>query len=151
MSIPEEIEGLFDRLAAAWCALDREALRALWKPGLETPLYIAEEHEPVMTDWSQIEAYWAAAKASLSGMQSQYRVLSVTGNGPGQCLVAFKVKWAARVGALTDPIGGVTRGVALIEQVDGQPRLVAYIEAQLAPTVITRKLMTLVPESDRWL
>lgn len=150
-AIAQPITQLFDELAAAWCAKDFAAMRRLWQPGLATPVYVAEEHEPVMTDWSQIDAYWQQTAIGLETMQSAYRVVAAIPNGPGQWLVSFKVKWSATMPDRQQPLGGTTRGVALVALAGEEARLVAYIEAQMAPTVYTRKLMELVPLSDRWL
>lgn len=127
------IDGLFEQLTDCWNRMDFDAMRGLWVDGPTQPLYIAEEAAEPMSDWPAVEAYWRDTRQSIAAVRIDYRLLAVQPVADGLANVLFALTWRARMAAGGPPIGGDNRGVATVCETAGGPRLVAYVEAPLAP------------------
>jgi hypothetical protein len=148
----QAIETLFADLEARWCALDLLGIRALWAD-IAQPVYIAEEHGALMTQWSDVEAYWAATLKSIAQFRSRYRVEAVVPLGDDLASVTFRLRWTATLVADASRIGGVNRGIATVRHTHGGvAQFVTYAEAPLAPITYLRGLYRLAADAPAdWL
>jgi hypothetical protein len=147
----QAVDTLFAALEARWSALDLAGIRTLWAD-VEQPVYIAEEHAALMTNWDEVEAYWAGTLKAIAAFRSRYKIDAMVPVADGLASVTFRLRWTATMAADGGRIGGVNRGIATVRLTDEGARFLTYAEAPLAPITYMRGLYRLAADApDDWL
>jgi hypothetical protein len=133
------IVALFYAMERAFSGKDFRALRDLFAPGLAAPFYLAEEHPNFLTDWAALEAYWQSTDSSIEQLRVRYKVQSTSPVSDELMMAAVTLEWIAHMPE-QQPIGGDLRVAALCRLTGETWRLVAYVEAPLAPISYVREL-----------
>lgn len=137
--LARELQPLFDAVADCFAANDFAALRGLWEADA-APFYIAEEHEPPISGWDGLEAYWRATEAINNGYSGRYEVVAAKRLGAGHAVAQFTLRWRILVAGQPEAYGGFNRGQAVVAETAEGWRFAAYAEAPLAPITYLRKL-----------
>ncbi len=132
------LAAVFDELAAAWSALDFDRLKRLWDTS-QTPIYIAEEAPPNL-DWTALDAYWAATRASVVRMHVALAAPTFVLLAPGLVSAVYTMHWEAQLTGEANPVGGDNRVCATLRRGGERWLFVQYVEAPLAPIIYMRQL-----------
>lgn len=144
-----QAQALYERMGAAFEVNDWATIEQLWDRDDPAPFYIAEEHEPPISDWAGLRAYWAATGRINLGARFRWQVIAAKEALPGLMLTQFTLDWTIDV-AGQGPMGGFNRGMgALRRGGDGQWRFCAHCEAPLAAITYVRALYRRMAEPLR--
>lgn len=132
------ITALMDRYRAAWKTNDPAALKRCWD-GARAPLYLAEEVEETLSDWAEIERYWAANEGLHADVELSFSEPVFTDLADNLVMGAWRMEWTIQ---FTDKpaMSGWNRVVAVYRAAPDSWRLAAWIEAPLAAVTYVRKL-----------
>lgn len=135
------LQAALDAYAAAWSTLRADAIERHWDATEPAPLYVAEEIDAPMQGFEAIRAYWRHneafhRKVSLRFSQTQAQPL-----GESRVLSVSMMHWdIAFASGQSRAMGGSNRVAATWRATAGGPKLVAWIEAPLAPITYFRRL-----------
>lgn len=140
MTLQAELQTLFDAVGACFEANDFDRLRTLWDADDPAPFYFAEEHEPLVASWPQLEGYWRITRDINMGCTARWTVANAKPMGAEHALAQFTLDWKIHVKGQPEPYGGFCRGLAALRRTPDGWRFTAYAEAPLAPMTYLRKL-----------
>jgi hypothetical protein len=123
---------------------DHKNFRKFWAPDIATPVYIAEEHKEIITDWASLESYFEAAAKVLGAVVCKYDLKAVVPIQADLVTAYGQMEWQAAIRPEVDKLGGYVRFVAVLRNSDGGWGLVSYVEAPLAPIIYLGELYKLV-------
>lgn len=140
MTLSADIEAFLNDYIAAWNAYDVPRLRSLWDPDEESPIYVAEELDPLF-GWSALEKYWAVDRGA-SERFIKYWDLKAKEVVPGIAIAFYQMSWNVyfrNVRLYPRPIGGQVRVSAHLRRTPAGWRLFHYVEAPLATMIHVRR------------
>jgi hypothetical protein len=142
----QDIANIFAGLENMFLNLESEyqKFRKFWAPDIETPLYIAEEHKDVITDWASLETYFETAAKMLGPVVCKYDLKAIVPIQPDLVTAYCQMEWQAAIKPEVEKMGGYVRVVAVLRNSEMGWRFVSYVEAPLAPIIYLGELYRLV-------
>lgn len=140
MSIDQEIATFVADYVRIWNAYEVPALRALWDAEEPSPIYVAEESEP-MIGWPALEAYWGIDRSRSDRLLTHDR-LTVRQAAPDVAIAFYHMRWNVFIPGnrlYPQPFGGAVRVSAMLRRRAEGWRLFHYVEAPLAALIQMRK------------
>lgn len=140
MTIEQDIGAFVDRYIALWNAYDVPAMRAMWDEREESPIYLAEEAEP-MIGWPAIEAYWGIDRSKSDRLITHDR-LTVRQASEDIAIAFYHMRWNVFIPGnrlYPKPFGGAVRVSATLRRREDGWRLFHYVEAPLAALIQMRQ------------
>ncbi|MEQ8404271.1 MAG: hypothetical protein RKE49_04175 [Oceanicaulis sp.] len=133
-----EIDAVFAKYAEAWKTSAPEALKPFWDETAE-PLYLAEEIEETLADWTALERYWAMNAGQHADVALKFSDGVVRDLADGLVIAAYRMEW--RIAFTGKPaMAGDNRVAAVLRRTGAGWRFTAWIEAPLAAITYMRKL-----------
>ena len=139
MSIDQEIAVFVADYVRLWNAYDVPAMRAMWDEAEESPIYVAEESEP-MIGWPAVRAYWAIDRSKSDRLLTHDR-LTVRQASDDIAIAFYHMRWNVFIPGnrlYPKPFGGAVRVSAMLRRREGAWKLFHYVEAPLAALIQLR-------------
>lgn len=143
-----ELVAVMDAVKADWNNGNYDGLKSHWDMNDESPIYIAEESDKVMTSWTEIEDYWAGTDKWNEWIVIDYYNYHVKRVDELNAMITFDLRFDVKLNDRPKPIGGDNRGVVSFRKVDGQWKMYSWVEAPLAAITYMRKLYELNVRHD---
>lgn len=143
-----ELVEVMDAVKADWNNGNYDGLKSHWDMNDESPIYIAEESDKVMTSWTDIEDYWAGTDKWNEWIVIDYYNYHVKRIDERNAMITFDLRFDVKLNDRPKPIGGDNRGVVSFRKVDGQWKMYSWVEAPLAAITYMRKLYELNVRHD---
>jgi hypothetical protein len=140
MSIEREIGDFVAEYVRLWNAYDVPAMRALWDEAEPSPIYVAEEAEP-MIGWPAIHGYWGIDRSRSDRLLTWDR-LEVREAAPDLVIAFYHMRWNVFIPGnrlYPRPFGGAVRVSAMLRRKPEGWRLFHYVEAPLAALIQLRQ------------
>jgi len=138
-----ELIEVMDDVKSDWNKGNYDSLKFHWDINDPAPIYIAEESDKIMTDWSQIEDYWKGTDNWNEWIVVDYYNYHVKRVDDNNAIVTFDLRFDVKLNDRPKPIGGDNRGVVSLRKVDGTWKIYSWVEAPLAAITYMRKLYEL--------
>lgn len=143
-----ELIAVMDAIKGDWNDGNYNGLKSHWDTNDESPIYIAEESDLVMTSWPEIEKYWSGTDAWNEWIVIDYYNYHVKRVDDANAMVTFDLRFDVKLNDRPNPIGGDNRGVVSLRNIDGQWKVYSWVEAPLAAITYMRKLYELNVRDD---
>ena len=143
-----ELVAVMDAVKADWNNGNYDGLKSHWDLRDESPIYIAEESDKVMTSWSEIEDYWTGTDKWNEWIVIDYYNYHVKSVDEFNAMITFDLRFDVKLNDRPNVIGGDNRGVVSFRKVDGQWKMYSWVEAPLAAITYMRKLYELNVRHD---
>jgi hypothetical protein len=139
------LQSFFSAYRDAWAENRAELIESFWATDEPAPFYKAEEIDEIITDWTQLRAYWKHNESFNEAVELNFSDLHAQPAGPRRELVGMRMRWDIRFSPdarLMDgqpfswagrTMGGDNHVIALLRERDGDWGLMAWIEAPNAP------------------
>lgn len=141
--IKAELITVMEAIKADWNDGNYDALKSHWDVSDDSPLYIAEESDIVMTSWPEIETYWRGTDAWNEWIVIDYYNYHVKRVDETNAIITFDLRFDVKLNDRPKPIGGDNRGVVSLRKVNGTWKIYSWVEAPLAAITYMRKLYEL--------
>lgn len=140
MTLDEEIAAFVADYVARWNAYDVPAMRAMWDEAEASPIYVAEEAEP-MIGWPAIHAYWGIDRSRSERLLTHDRLI-VRRAAEDVAIAFYHMRWNVFIPGnrlYPKPFGGAVRVSAMLRRRDDGWKLFHYVEAPLAALIQLRQ------------
>lgn len=140
MTFDEEIAAYLDAYFEAWNRYDVPAMKALWDEEEATPIYLAEEMDPLV-GWDAILGYWGVDRSKSERLVSWHDVIAKEA-APDLAILLFDANWSTYIPGsrlYPKPFGGPVRITAALRRKSDGWRMFHYVEAPLASIVQLRR------------
>ena len=134
------VVALVRALEAQWNSGDMAGMAALWDADHPDPVYQAEEEDALARGWPALQDYWRRTQALNARVAVRYAEIGVTPLADDLALAHWRMHWDIALSGQAKPIGGDNRIFAVARRTAQGWRMVAYIEAPLAPLTYIRRL-----------
>lgn len=143
-----ELVAVMDAVKADWNNGNYDGLKSHWDLSDESPLYIAEESDKIMTSWAEIEDYWTGTDKWNEWIVIDYYNYHVKNVDERNAMITFDLRFDVKLNDRPEVIGGDNRGVVSFRKVNGQWKIYSWVEAPLAAITYMRKLYELNVRHD---
>ncbi len=138
-----EISAVLDDYMTRWSASDMDGLQQLWDADEPSPIYVAEEREPLI-GWEAVRGYWRPPRPGTLERQISYADLHVRRVAGDVALAFYTLSWnlyIRRSPVYPRPFGGKVRATTLLRRRPAGWRLFHHIEGPTAAFVQVRDLL----------
>lgn len=135
----QDIDIVIKQYCHYWSCLDFAALRGLWDPLQDEPVYLAEEIPSALLDWEAIDSYWRATAEATRVIRVETANLVVRELGPDLVSALYDMRWIGEFAGYRRAIGGDLRVTALLRRRDDGWKFIQYVESPLAPIVYLKR------------
>ena len=140
--LQQEMEAFFEAYSERWNSQDYATLGELWDRDDQQPYYRPMEQENFVKGWDGLERYWnpIPGKKTIPGLWNIYTNLDAKMVGPDTAVVTFDLQWDLKPPGPNAAISGTDPGMAVLRKKPEGWRMVAYVEACMAPMTYVRRM-----------
>ena len=141
-TLQPEVEEFFEQYSQRWNSQDYSSLSELWDREDDLPMYRPMEVANFIQGWPTLEKYWnpIPGKKIIEGLWNAYTNLVPKLVGPDVAVVTFDLEWDLKPPGPSKAISGTDPGMAVLSRKSEGWRMVAYVEACMAPGAYIRKM-----------